>query len=76
VGKGSVPRAALGFTPQARDKREASQKGGATLIYNVGSGTMSPFQHGEVGRPTTGAETDLELGPYENGLRPSRRQKT
>src|SRR4026207_727373 len=32
---------------------------------NVDPGTMSPFQHGEVYVTDDGAETDLDLGPYE-----------
>src|SRR5258707_14088977 len=32
---------------------------------NVGPGTMSPFQHGEVYVTDDGAETDLDLGHYE-----------
>src|SRR5574337_855265 len=32
---------------------------------NVGPGTMSPYQHGEVFVTDDGAETDLDLGHYE-----------
>ena len=32
---------------------------------NVDTGTMSPFQHGEVFVTDDGAETDLDLGHYE-----------
>ena len=32
---------------------------------NVDSGTMTPFQHGEVFVTEDGAETDLDLGHYE-----------
>src|SRR4030095_960194 len=32
---------------------------------NVDPGTMSPYQHGEVFVTDDGAETDLDLGPYE-----------
>lgn len=32
---------------------------------NINSGTMSPFQHGEVYVTNDGAETDLDLGHYE-----------
>src|SRR5579864_5296156 len=32
---------------------------------NVGPGTMSPFQHGEVFVTDDGAEADLDLGHYE-----------
>src|SRR6476620_10472229 len=32
---------------------------------NVGPGTMSPFQHGEVFVTDDGAETDLDIGHYE-----------
>ena len=33
---------------------------------NVDPGTMSPFQHGEVFVTDDGAETDLDLGHYED----------
>lgn len=36
---------------------------------NVDSGTMSPFQHGEVFVTADGAETDLDLGHYERFLK-------
>ncbi len=36
---------------------------------NVDSGTMSPFQHGEVFVTADGAETDLDLGHYERFIR-------
>lgn len=36
---------------------------------NVDSGTMSPFQHGEVFVTQDGAETDLDLGHYERFLK-------
>ncbi len=36
---------------------------------NVDPGTMSPFQHGEVFVTDDGAETDLDLGPYERFIR-------
>ena len=32
---------------------------------NINSGTMSPFQHGEVYVTNDGSETDLDLGHYE-----------
>ncbi|WPX97828.1 CTP synthase [Candidatus Fokinia crypta] len=35
---------------------------------NVDSGTMNPFQHGEVFVTEDGAETDLDLGHYERFL--------
>ncbi|MCK4665759.1 CTP synthase [Candidatus Dependentiae bacterium] len=35
---------------------------------NVDSGTMNPFQHGEVFVTVDGAETDLDLGHYERFL--------
>ena len=35
---------------------------------NVDSGTMNPFQHGEVFVTKDGAETDLDLGHYERFL--------
>lgn len=36
---------------------------------NVDSGTMNPFQHGEVYVTHDGAETDLDLGHYERFLK-------
>jgi len=36
---------------------------------NVGPGTMSPIQHGEVFVTEDGAETDLDLGHYERFIR-------
>src|SRR5215204_6883769 len=36
---------------------------------NVGPGTMSPFQHGEVFVTDDGTETDLDLGHYERYVR-------
>ena len=36
---------------------------------NVDSGTMSPYQHGEVYVTEDGAETDLDLGHYERFVR-------
>jgi CTP synthase len=36
---------------------------------NVDTGTMSPFQHGEVFVTEDGAETDLDLGHYERFLK-------
>ena len=33
---------------------------------NVDPGTMSPYQHGEVFVTDDGAETDLDLGHYED----------
>ncbi len=35
---------------------------------NIDSGTMSPFQHGEVFVTEDGSETDLDLGTYERFL--------
>ena len=40
----------------------------ADPYLNIDSGTMSPFQHGEVFVTDDGAETDLDLGYYERFL--------
>lgn len=40
----------------------------ADPYLNIDSGTMSPFQHGEVFVTEDGAETDLDLGYYERFL--------
>lgn len=40
----------------------------ADPYLNLDSGTMSPFQHGEVFVTEDGAETDLDLGSYERFL--------
>src|SRR5208337_2368987 len=40
---------------------------------NVDPGTMSPFQHGEVFVTDDGAETDLDLGHYEQIILKERR---
>ena len=62
VGKG-VTAAAVGRILKARGISVTVQK--LDPYINVDSGTMSPYQHGEVFVTEDGAETDLDLGHYE-----------
>jgi CTP synthase len=62
LGKG-LAAAALGSLLQLRGYRVRLRK--LDPYLNVDPGTMSPYQHGEVFVTDDGAETDLDLGPYE-----------
>src|SRR4026209_1769606 len=62
LGKG-LASAALGALLQARGYRVRLRK--LDPYLNVDPGTMSPYQHGEVFVTDDGAETDLDLGPYD-----------
>src|SRR5256714_4530187 len=62
LGKG-LSSAALGALLQARGFRVRLRK--LDPYLNVDPGTMSPSQHGEVFVTEDGAETDLDIGPYE-----------
>ena len=62
LGKGLMA-ASLAALLQARGYRVRIRKFDPYL--NVVPGTMSPYQHGEVYVTDDGAETDLDLGPYE-----------
>ena len=62
LGKG-ICAASLGRLLKQRGLRVRNQKFDPYL--NVDPGTMSPYQHGEVFVTDDGAETDLDLGPYE-----------
>ncbi|MGQ0673057.1 MAG: CTP synthase [Hyphomicrobium sp.] len=62
LGKG-LASAALGALLQARGYSVRLRK--LDPYLNVDPGTMSPYQHGEVFVTDDGAETDLDLGPYE-----------
>ena len=62
LGKG-ITAASLGRLLKARGLKVAAQK--LDPYINVGPGTMSPYQHGEVYVTEDGAETDLDLGHYE-----------
>ncbi len=62
LGKG-ITAASLGRLLKCRGYKVASQK--LDPYINIDSGTMSPFQHGEVFVTEDGAETDLDLGHYE-----------
>ena len=62
LGKG-IAAAALGALLRARGFKIRLRK--LDPYLNVDSGTMSPYQHGEVFVTEDGAETDLDLGHYE-----------
>ena len=62
LGKG-LAAAYIGCLLEARGLKVNLQKFDPYL--NVDTGTMSPFQHGEVFVTDDGAETDLDLGHYE-----------
>jgi CTP synthase len=65
LGKG-LTTASLGAILEARGLRVTAIK--LDPYINVDSGTMNPFQHGEVFVTEDGAETDLDLGHYERFL--------
>jgi CTP synthase len=65
LGKG-IAAASLGRLLVERGLRVTMLKFDPYL--NVDTGTMSPFQHGEVFVTDDGAETDLDLGHYERFL--------
>ena len=65
VGKG-ITVASLGRILKSRGITVSVQK--LDPYLNVDPGTMSPFQHGDVFVTDDGAETDLDLGPYERFL--------
>lgn len=62
LGKG-LTSSALGAILEARKIKVTILK--LDPYININSGTMSPFQHGEVYVTNDGAETDLDLGHYE-----------
>ena len=62
LGKG-ITSASLGAILEAQGLKITLLK--LDPYINVDSGTMSPFQHGEVFVTEDGAETDLDLGHYE-----------
>ncbi|UDG82997.1 CTP synthase [Candidatus Vallotia lariciata] len=62
LGKG-IAAASLGAILESRGLKVILLK--LDPYINVDSGTMSPFQHGEVFVTEDGAETDLDLGHYE-----------
>ena len=62
VGKG-ITVASIGTILKCRQIAVSAQK--LDPYLNVDSGTMSPYQHGEVFVTQDGAETDLDLGNYE-----------
>ncbi|HOP49995.1 MAG TPA: CTP synthase [Ignavibacteriales bacterium] len=65
LGKG-ISAASLGLLLKLRGYKVTIQK--FDPYINVDSGTMNPFQHGEVYVTEDGAETDLDLGHYERFL--------
>jgi len=62
LGKG-LASAAIGALLESRGLTITLQK--LDPYINVDTGTMNPFQHGEVFVTDDGAETDLDLGHYE-----------
>jgi CTP synthase len=62
LGKG-LSSASLAYLLQSRGYKVRLRK--LDPYLNVDPGTMSPFQHGEVYVTDDGAETDLDLGHYE-----------
>ncbi len=62
LGKG-ITAASLGRLLKNRGYKVTIQK--FDPYINVDSGTMNPYQHGEVFVTEDGAETDLDLGHYE-----------
>jgi CTP synthase len=66
LGKG-IAAASLAAVLEARGLKVTMMK--LDPYINVDSGTMSPFQHGEVFVTEDGAETDLDLGHYERFVR-------
>lgn len=62
LGKG-ITAASLGRLLKARGYKVSVQK--VDPYLNVDSGTINPYQHGEVFVTEDGAETDLDLGHYE-----------
>ncbi len=62
LGKG-ITAASLGRLLKSRGYKVAAQK--IDPYLNVDSGTINPYQHGEVFVTKDGAETDLDLGHYE-----------
>lgn len=65
LGKG-LTTASLGAVLEAHDLDVTTIK--LDPYINIDSGTMNPFQHGEVFVTEDGAETDLDLGHYERFL--------
>lgn len=62
LGKG-LNSASIGMLLESRGLKVSLQK--FDPYVNVDSGTMSPYEHGEVYVTEDGAETDLDLGHYE-----------
>lgn len=62
LGKG-IATASIGALLESRGLAISITK--LDPYINVDSGTMNPFQHGEVFVTADGAETDLDLGHYE-----------
>lgn len=62
LGKG-ITAASVGRLLKNRGYKVANQK--FDPYINVDTGTMSPYEHGEVFVTDDGAETDLDLGHYE-----------
>ncbi|WP_185868365.1 CTP synthase [Blattabacterium cuenoti] len=65
LGKGIIS-ASLGILLKSRGYRVTILK--LDPYFNVDSGTMNPYEHGECFVTKDGAETDLDLGHYERFL--------
>lgn len=72
LGKG-LTTASLGAVLEARGLAVTTTK--LDPYINIDSGTMNPFQHGEVFVTEDGAETDLDLGHYERFLNSTMRKQ-
>lgn len=66
IGKG-ILSASLATVLESRGLKVSILK--IDPYINIDSGTMNPFQHGEVYVTADGSETDLDLGHYERFLR-------
>ncbi|WP_185861105.1 CTP synthase [Blattabacterium cuenoti] len=65
LGKGIVS-ASLGMLLKARGYKVSMLK--LDPYFNIDSGTLNPYEHGECFVTQDGAETDLDLGHYERFL--------
>ena len=65
LGKGIIS-ASLGKLLKSKGLEVTIQK--FDPYINVDPGTLNPYEHGECYVTSDGAETDLDLGPYERFL--------
>ena len=73
LGKG-ITAASLGRLLKSRGLTVSVKK--LDPYLNIDPGTMNPIQHGEVFVTDDGAETDLDLGPYERFIDVSQSQNS